>query len=348
LRCKSILALGVAITVFAHSDKASAAQPSEISVKVRTYGSDRPRGPNGWPGFDWEKKKAVLFGLFAPTGDEQALIAEAVSQVKPHEPAASRKLLVFYRCQYPHASIATGNEAFKKLDAATGAYAATFTDDPADITTDNLSQYDALLLNNTTDFDITVGPAGQKAILDYVKSGHGLIGIHAAADSCKKWKSGQPLINGIFRCHPWLPKGTWAFQLESPHHRLNAAFGGNGFWHRDEVYVYRPGSHSRAPSRVLVSLDPTKSHNREAKELHQKLKLMASEDIPRPVAWIHNFGDGRVFYSNLGHNNTTFWQPTVLQHYLDGIQYALGDIEADATPSSDLAEIEYARAPERD
>ena len=33
---------------------------------------------------------------------------------------------------------------------------------------------------------------------------------------------------------------------------------------------------------------------------------------------------------------STYWNPAGLQHYLDGLQYALGDLEADATPSSKI------------
>jgi len=54
------------------------------------------------------------------------------------------------------------------------------------------------------------------------------------------------------------------------------------------------------------------------------------------VAWIHNYGNGRVFYCSLGHRNEIFWDRTLLQFYLDGIQFALGDFPADATPSAEL------------
>jgi hypothetical protein len=40
-----------------------------------------------------------------------------------------------------------------------------------------------------------------------------------------------------------------------------------------------------------------------------------------------------VYYSNLGHNEATYWEPRVLKHFLAGIQYACGDLKADATPS---------------
>jgi len=47
-------------------------------------------------------------------------------------------------------------------------------------------------------------------------------------------------------------------------------------------------------------------------------------------------GKGRVFYGSLGHNPKVFQDPKLLRFYLDGIQFALGDIEADTTPSGPL------------
>ena len=42
------------------------------------------------------------------------------------------------------------------------------------------------------------------------------------------------------------------------------------------------------------------------------------------MTWIKNYGQGRVFYNALGHEHELFWNPIVLQHYLDGIQFVLG------------------------
>ena len=36
-----------------------------------------------------------------------------------------------------------------------------------------------------------------------------------------------------------------------------------------------------------------------------------------------------VFYCSLGHNNEMYWHPTVLRHYLAGIQWALGDYKVE-------------------
>jgi hypothetical protein len=39
-----------------------------------------------------------------------------------------------------------------------------------------------------------------------------------------------------------------------------------------------------------------------------------------------------VFYCSLGHNNEIFWNPAILRHYLDGIQFAFGDYKVDTKP----------------
>ena len=64
-----------------------------------------------------------------------------------------------------------------------------------------------------------------------------------------------------------------------------------------------------------------------------------------PVSWIRSFEGGRVFYTNLGHNASTYWNPAILHHILDGLQYALGDLTADATPSSKITREEVLAPP---
>ena len=67
-----------------------------------------------------------------------------------------------------------------------------------------------------------------------------------------------------------------------------------------------------------------------------KFKDTTRKDGDYALAWIHEYGQGRVFYPAFGHAHDHFWNPTLLKFYLAGIQYALGDLKADATPSSKL------------
>lgn len=307
----------------------------EEVARLRAHGKPRGRAPANWPSFDWAQKRQVLFEFYGPSEAEMQLIREAVPQHSPVVPRKRRRLLVFYRCQYPHAFIATANYAYEQLSKSTSAFEVVLSDEPQDIREATLTGFDAVLLNNTTDFDKTIGPEGQADLLKFVENGKGLIGVHAAADSCKKWPEGSRLLNGVFRCHPWLPKGTWAFQLDTSQHPINRVFAGSGFWLRDEVYIYRDGSHQPGQSYPLISLDLSKKQNHDSPNLHDELRKLTAAAPRRPVAWLHRFGQGRVFYSNLGHNNTTYWHPQVLQHFLAGIQYALGDLDAPDAKASD-------------
>ena len=71
----------------------------------------------------------------------------------------------------------------------TGAWTTTITYDSADINEANLKQYDAIFLASTTGAflddpnDAAATAARRKALLDFVRGGKGLAGIHAASDS---------------------------------------------------------------------------------------------------------------------------------------------------------------------
>ena len=66
-----------------------------------------------------------------------------------------------------------------------------------------------------------------------------------------------------------------------------------------------------------------------------------------PVTWIREHGKGRVFNTNFGHNESTYTNPAMMYQLLDGIQYAIGDQKADATPTAKIKKPKPALAPER-
>jgi len=79
---------------------------------------------------------------------------------------------------------------------------------------------------------------------------------------------------------------------------------------------------------VLLSIDPIVTDMMQGRCFGQCLR----DDNDYPVAWIRQHGKARVFYTSLGHNPDVFWDPRMLTMFLAGIQYALGDLDADATP----------------
>lgn len=289
--------------------------------------------PNGIHQMKWTEKKQHLNDLYGPDDAVRRQIAEAMPARPAVPPKKPRRLLVYYRCPgYVHQAVAVGNHAIVELGRATGAFKATLTDDPEDLLAENLAGYDGLLINNNASYEKSLTDEMRRDLLDFVRSGKGFIGIHAASDSCKDWPEGAALIGGIFSGHPWGCGNTCAVQVESPDHPVNAAFAGQGFWINDEIYDHRGGP-DRASFRILLSLDMGEPQNRLVSWAKRE-KLNGRTDFP--VSWLQTYGEGRVFYCSLGHQRSTYWNRQVLRHYLDGIRYALGDLEADATPSAKL------------
>jgi type 1 glutamine amidotransferase len=293
----------------------------------------------------WEEKAAERFKN-NPTADHKKVIDAAIP--KPTAtPKKERKVLVFYRCEgFIHTSIPFGNYAMEAIAEHTGAFSADLADGYEVFTKENLAQYDAIIFNNTT--HLKPNEEQRAAILDFIESGKGIAGFHAAADNFGGWDEGVALIGGIFNGHPWGAGGTWAFKVEDPDHPLNAAFGGKGFWHKDEIYWYKPESfEGRERLRVLLSLDMSKTENRKVLQGDRwKDKVEDAAKVDVPVSWCKEVGKGRLFFTNLGHNDMTFASKTVLLHMLDGIQFAMGDLEADAVPSSE-AKVKIIAAPDK-
>lgn len=294
----------------------------------------------------WSEKAAARFGD-NPTAEAKEEIASNIPEATM-SPQSDRKVLVFWRCEgFIHTSIPFGNYALEQIAEQTDAFTIDLAEEYEVFTKKNLAAYDAILFNNTT--NLVPNEAQQEAILDFIENGKGIVGLHAAADNFKKWEEGIALMGGVFDGHPWTAGGTWAFKLDDPENSLNAAFDGDGFWHKDEIYWYKPDSfEGRDRLRVLLSLDM--SHPQNAAPLkNEKFKAKVPGDPTKldvPVSWCREVGKGRLFYTNLGHNDMTFANKTVLTHILDGIQFALGDLEADAIPSSE-AKLAAATAPKK-
>ena len=296
----------------------------------------------------WEERKAERF---KPVTDEQrASIEGALPKVATAVPKKQRRALVFYRCEtFIHTSIPVGNLALEKLGGVSDAFAVDLADTYDVFNAENLAKYDAVVFNNTTSLAFE-NDEQRKALMDFLAAGKGVAGIHAAGDNFYKWSEGAAMIGGQFNGHPWGAGGRWAFQLDDAKHPLNGAFGGKGFWHTDEIYQYKPETYAGPEKlRILVSLDMSKEEVgkiiKGGKADKFNKSYGGSSDRQVPVSWLQEYNGGRVFFTNLGHREDTYWNPAVLQHYLDGIQYALGDLEADATPTAKAGELMVAPAP---
>jgi len=258
---------------------------------------------------------------------EAALPAKALA--RPKKP---RKILVFDRQgiyngrQYGgHASIPHANLAAQLMGEKTGAFTATLSSEPGAISAANLQQYDAVYLNNTVG-DVFDTPEMRAAVIAFVANGGGVVGNHGTSVASPQWTEFGEILGATGASHRE-PTEKATINIEDPTNPLMRAFDGKPFEYVDEFYRLGP-PYSRDKVRVLLSIDPIVTDMMQGRCFGQCLR----DDNDYPVAWIRQHGKARVFYTSLGHNPDVFWDPRMLTMFLAGIQYALGDLDADATP----------------
>lgn len=284
--------------------------------------------------------------LTAPKPAEIAMVTAAMPKTAPAKPQRTHKVLVFTYCAprgFVHDSIPIAAKAFEIMGQTTGAFETVQSADIAMFEPAKLNQFDAVIMDNTTGSNYFLAPDYakltpekqkeakerqamlQKSLVDFVKGGKGLIGVHSATDSSYEWAEYGEMMGGFFDGHPWHSKIQ--IKNDEPDHILNKSFGGKGFDVVDEIYTFKT-PYSREKLRVILSLDA----KNPAFPKPNTGSPVKRTDNDFAVSWLHQYGAGRVFYCSLGHEHGIFWNPAVLAHYLAGIQYALGDLKADDTP----------------
>ena len=190
---------------------------------------------------------------------------------------------------------------------------------------ESLRDFDGVIFLSTTG-DLPVPDLA--AFLDWIKSGKAFIGFHAATDTFKSSDAYCDMIGGHFAGHPWGAGGEHAFVVHEPGHRVAAMFPERFRW-KDEIYQYDLRTKPEN-LRVLVSLDMQASHPKEPWHV--------------PVAWVRDYGKGRVFSTNFGHNDATWKEPMFQKHMAEGIAWALGRFDAPAAPNPEVQAGEYLRS----
>lgn len=194
----------------------------------------------------------------------------------------------------------------------------------------NLKHYDAVLFASTTG-DLPL--PDKQGFVDWVASGKGFIGVHAAADTFEKtarFPGFAPyiaMLGGAFQTHG--PQVSVDCRNDDPEHPACKPLPKTWTLY-DEIYEFK--EFDRAKVRSLLSLDQ-----------HPQTKAPGYH----PIAWNKAHGKGRVFYTALGHREDV-WDPNYTdrngrknppevakqfqQHLLGGILWALQLAPGEATP----------------
>lgn len=149
---------------------------------------------------------ALLIGVAAEAAikpDQLEKMKAATPEKAAVTPQKARKVLIFTLAKgFKHSSIPMAAEAIKYAGEKTKAYESVITDDPAVFTAEKLKEFDAICWDHCTGDPLT-SVESKAALLDFVKSGKGIIGIHAATDCFYNWKEFGDMMGGYFAGHPF-------------------------------------------------------------------------------------------------------------------------------------------------
>lgn len=298
----------------------------------------------------WMKKRFAR----RPTKRELERIEAAAPDKAPATPAKSRKVLCWGRL-WTHLGNAFTEESVKILARKTKAFDVVAGDDPRLLLAESLKSYDAIFLNGLHDPQPflplnwkelpaerlaaakKLDSAVKRSILDFVmKDGKGIAGIEGSIAALRDWKEFREMMGASYNGHY---RGKHVYKVEEPDHPVAACLGGKALRLNDQSYLPGP-PYSRRKVRVLLSLDlartdePTTDPKQAWLKGHVKRQeAYTGKPADYAVSWVRRHGRGRVFYCSLGVDWRTYLDGRFLRYLLAGIQFAIGDLAADATPS---------------
>lgn len=201
------------------------------------------------------------------------------------------------------------NHAFDKSapiihEFLAGSVDSTITDEK-DVLANGLDRYDAIVFgtgftrrerlpDGSRKLHYELTDAQEEGLYRFVRSGKGLVGIHGTG----WWTGGKhaELTGGHANWHP--PGLQFKVKVDEPSHPIMQGIA--DFEVDDEIY--------------MSAYDPT-------------VRILASaswSNVNHPMAWTHQYGQGRVFFTTLGHGPNTFEVPAVQRMVTNAVVWASG------------------------
>ncbi|MGB3776044.1 MAG: ThuA domain-containing protein, partial [Leeuwenhoekiella sp.] len=215
------------------------------------------------------------------------------------------QILVFSKTTgYRHASIPKGIEALVKLGNE-NKFKVDTTENASVFASDSLKKYAAIVFLNTTG---NVMNAAQEAGFErYIQAGGGFVGVHAATDTEYDWNWYGKLVGAYFTSHPAIQEAD--FVIKDKDFPATSFFTDSLWTREDELYNFKK---LNPDVNVLISID-------------EKSYEGGENDNNHPMSWYHDYDGGRAFYTELGHTDESYTDPSYLKHLMGGLTYAMGD-----------------------
>ena len=262
-------------------------------------------------------------------------------------PQQKRLLFLTHAALYKHSSLGPAEKAVTDWGRTSGFDVTTlkgYEQDPQNLdlsalTPEYLGQFDGLMLMTNGNLPLT--DHQKETILDFVRSGKALIGVHCAALTLYDYPKFGDVLGGYY-LRSIIPTNQIAqgrigiLKIEDQNHPATRMLGpswpineefyefGHEVWDASRptenvsavgrLHILLPFSRDRV--HVLVSLDT------ERTDLSGLAGIVKGGDYPQ--AWTRTFGNGRTFYTALGHRDDVWGNDPVFRaHVVGGIRWAL-------------------------
>ncbi|MEE3104764.1 MAG: ThuA domain-containing protein [Acidobacteriota bacterium] len=200
-------------------------------------------------------------------------------------------------------------EVFRGVGESPDAFDVTVIRSAEQITKDTLTNYDVVAFNTTG--ELPMAASKQEALLEFVRNGGGFVGVHSATDTFYEWPEYGEMLGGYFDGHPWHQEvGVTVEDADHPSTRHLES----PLTLYEEIYQFKDWN--RTDVHVLLSVDTT-SVDMEADGINRT-------DGDFALSWTREYGNGRIFYTALGHEPAT-WRDSQFQgHLIGGVRWAAG------------------------
>ena len=249
------------------------------------------------------RARSALFAIVLVGGacSSSSPPASPSAVTQPSAPAGTtpRVLMVTTTAGFRHDSIPTARQVMATLAASGREFSITATEDLAALGAENLKGYEVVMFALTSG-ELPLGASQKSALVDFVSSGHGFIGVHSATDTLYAWPDYGRLVGAYFKDHPWTQQGSVV--VEDASHPANGGIG-DRFSLLEEFYTFQ--ENPRGHVQVLLRLDAA--------------SVGATGDYP--LAWAQSFGAGRAYYNALGHFPSTWMDPRFQRQLAGAIKW---------------------------
>jgi len=267
----------------------------------------------------------LIAGLAARAGD-----------LPPEPSAVPKRILFFSKCnEYEDAMVRRTDGRLSPAEAIVSEIGKqnrlqiTFSKDGSLFTPEKIARFNAFCFFTSGDVTQQGGdgnppmtPAGKAALLAAIREGKGFVGIHSAAATFNSGAQGVDpyvqMLGGELRVRV---RGMEpAHQIVTDTHFPGMDAFPVDFTPVEEWYALKNFS----PDLHVLLVQDTGS------------MVRGSYYAPDyPATWAHRYGQGRVFYTSLGHQREVWLSPAFEALLTGGLRWAAGDIQADVSPNMD-------------